>query len=118
MSFGGEVSPNVLFRPFQIYESCSVPKFQEARGEMRIKRNGRGDLSIKECLMAEDFSSHNTLALENKWIAHDPKSVAFIQSLSKAETIFKNHSKEDDRGGDKGGKFKKGKKSEGNNKHE
>ena len=64
--------------------------------------------------MAEALSSCNTFVLENKWISHDLKSVAFTQLLSKAETIFKNCSKKDGGGGDKGGKFKKGKKPDGN----
>ena len=68
--------------------------------------------------MAEAFSSYNTLVLENKWITHDPKSVAFTQLLSKAETILKKYNRKDGRGGGKGGRFKKGKKPEGDKKHE
>ena len=52
----------------------------------------------KEHLMDETLSSYSMLFLENKWINHDPNSVAFIQLLSKAKTIFKNCSKEEGRG--------------------
>ena len=68
--------------------------------------------------MAEALSSHNRLILENYWITHEPKSVAFTQILSKDETIFKNHSKKYGGGGGKGGEFKKGKKPDVNKKHE
>ena len=68
--------------------------------------------------MDEALSSHNTLVLENKRITQDPKSVAFAQLLSKAETIFKDYSSKDGGGSGKGGKLKKGKKPEGNKKHE
>ena len=49
--------------------------------------------------MAEALSSCNILVLKKNWITQDPKSVAFTQLLSKAETIFQNHSSKDDKGG-------------------
>ena len=94
-----------------------MPPFQESIREMRIKCNRRDDLITKEYLMAEALSSYNTLVLENKWITQDPKSVAFTQLLSKAETIFKNYSPTDGKGGKKGGRIKKVKKPKGDKKY-
>ena len=47
---------------------------------------------------------------------HDPKSLAFTQTFSKVETIFKNYGRKDDGGGNEGGRIKKGKKYEGDKK--
>ena len=47
VAFCGETNPDVHFQLFQIYESCTVSKFQEVIGKIRRKWNRRDDLITK-----------------------------------------------------------------------
>ena len=56
---------------FKAHEICPAPKFQEAIGEMRRKRNTRDRSITKEDLIDEASSMHDTIVLEKNWITQD-----------------------------------------------